>query len=306
MGPSYLVRCVATVVALLFTFHARAQDLAPQPPAPALAPAEEPKKALKTWQEEQRKAAERYNGLYCITLLGDAKAQLVQGEGATTFGGGLRYATLRWDLVLLIRTGTDDNVLDTENAMGSFILSPESFGRPSLEFETRWYPGTTESGDSAYAGTAPRPGFRGYFRASETNWRVDWDGAPLDQSVNAAAVGLGVGGRIIFVANSTNYVEMNAFLGPTIRFLGGDGSANDEENADGKEFLHVAIGDDNRFFGGGDVAVGLRIGALGVGFTVSYFPYEHPSGFGDLQFLGGIQLRDGPSIPLDLPEEEKK
>jgi hypothetical protein len=164
----------------------------------------------------------------------------------------------------------------------------------------------------SFTGTKPQPGFRAYYRGSETTWRVAYDGTPYELRGNVNALGLGVGGRLVFMSGSTNYIDFHVYTGPTIRFIGGDVTLPQKAQIASTEAiiqwmpLETALGSNQKHYWGFDVAaISLRIRALTIGFNVSYFPKD-VAGLSSIQYIAALQLRDGPSIPVDLPKEEKE
>lgn len=277
-----------------------------QPITGAQPAAEGQKKERRDWLKERVNAAEMYGGLYQVRLLGDARVQALSDEANGAFGGGLEYNTLQWFGTFLIRAGTDDGIMDSPAAIGRHILAPVGFGRPALELEGRLHPWTTTDGKFAYAGVTPQPGFRAYLHASQTSWRTTFNDEEVTQAVNVTALGFQFGGRLVFVADNTNFIDLHLYTGPTMRIMNGDGVLLRDRDDDGKRFYEVATGSSRRgYFGMDALTLLARIRSLAIGFNFSYFSGSVP-GLSGLQYVATVKLTDGPGIRLNLPEAEKE
>ena len=300
-------------------------------PAPVATELEIRSAALDRRSEEVRKLAEaaeetreeRENALTSfVQLLGDARAQTTtSGESSAAFGGGILYRGQNQSILILARSDADIDALDTQAERGALMLTPESTGKPSFEFDWRiyffcmngvfrWKSGACDGHAKAAAaqraaGAAPRSsvdpnmvdfGLRLYMSGGTADWAIpsaDPMVEPLTHRASVLAYGADVAIRREFIKGLDNYVALEAGLGITARNLIGDLTA-DENRAD----LEAFLGTDRKFYGGPEFYIGLTINALNLGITLPIIPFGEVDGFSGGQLLVTAIVRDGPKLVI--------
>lgn len=271
----------------------------PIPPVPApvvtIAPeaAPEPPEAAEAKTEEVAKEA---FGVNQLILIGDATAQAFSDDSTSAFGGGIDYSTLRWNFGLLLRVGTDDGVLNGPKEVGRFMLTPENYGKPSLEVLVQWFPAWRTK--QRFANPLPQWGFQLSMRGSDTAWALpgaEEGEEPETVRGNVSAFWLGFGARLIPIASNQNHVEVQGFTNFAFHAIGGD-VALDGSNGTGQRAMKAILGTERRFYPGWNIlSASLRIRSLRIGINTTLFPRDIP-GFGGIQYSVFVKLHDGPVL----------
>ncbi|MEN9557923.1 MAG: hypothetical protein RL141_292 [Candidatus Parcubacteria bacterium] len=250
--------------------------------------------------QKRREAQEKYR-LYDVVLIGDATAQAYSDDTTSSFGGGLDFSTLQWNFSFALRIGADEAALSDEKAIGRFILTPENFGKPSLDVRAQYFPGVYLDN---YRSISPRMGAQVYYRGSETTWAIPIDGMDTPRGIrgNVNAFGIGAVVRFVPIANSANWIELQGGTLFAMRIIGGD-VALPEDVDGGRRALEIALDDRKRVYLGWEVLqTSIRIRALRAGFNLSYFPGAI-DGLSNLQYNVSLGLHDGPVLSTVDPKK---
>lgn len=331
-----VVRIAALLMAVFLTSsHAKAQGMAGRPvgetdTVPVDEAFERRKAALDRRSMEVQKLEEiaeereeaRENALTSfVQLLGDARAQTTtSGESSAAFGGGILYRGQNQSILILARSDADVDALDTQAERGTFMLTPESTGQPSFEFDWRiyffcmngvfaWRKGACDRQSRAAAEGAPGPGERApsdpnmvdfglrfYMSGGSSDWAIpaaDPMEEPLTQRASVLAYGADLALRREFIKGLDNYVALEAGVGVTVRNLIGD-LTGDENRVDREAFL----GTDRKFYGGPEFYMSLTINALNLGISLPVIPFGEIDGFSGGQLLVTAIVRDGPKLVI--------
>ncbi len=275
--------------------------------------------AAEETQVEREKALTSF-----VQLLGDARAQTAtSGETSAAFGGGILYRGQNQSILILARADADTDALDTQAERGALMLTPESTGQPSFEFDWRVYffcmngvfkwrsgacaDGSERAGAKQANGSGQRSpaahdpnmvdfGIRLYMSGGTADWAIpaaDPMEDPLTHRASVLAYGADVALRREFIKGLDNYVALEAGLGITARNLIGDLTA-DENRAD----LEAFLGTDRTFYGGPELYISLTINALNLGISLPIIPFGEVDGFSGGQLLVTAIVRDGPKLVI--------
>jgi hypothetical protein len=327
-------RCVAPIFALILV--ARASPAAAQETAePVVAPAAPEARAEVALRAEtdavrareeavEKKEAEHEKALSSfVQLLGDAKAQTTTGgESSAAFGGGILYRGEDQSILVLARTDATVEALDSQAERGALLLTPESAGQPSFEFDWRIYflcmvtplrwqrdscsdvqRDAAQSGARRGAAAEARPhdpsmldvGLRFYMAGGTADWALP-AADPDDAVVRRAGVlayGVDVAVRREFIKGPGNYVALEAGVGGTVRNLIGDLTGQQS-----RPDLEAFLGTDDKFYIGPELYLGLTINALNVGIALPVFFEGEIDGFSGGQLLVTAIVRDGPKLVI--------
>ena len=273
----------------------------------------------------QEKEAEQEDALSSfVQLLGDAKAQTTtSGQSSAAFGGGILYRGQDQSILVLARTDASTEALDTQAERGALMLTPESTGQPSFEFDWRIYflcmvsprrwkassctdaQREADTGDPGAPGRRPpRPhdpskvdvGLRLYMSGGTADWSIPAPD-PMDEGITrragVLAYGVDIAVRREFIKGPSNYVALEAGVGGTVRNLIGDLTA-EENRAD----LEAFLGTDTKIYVGPELYLGLTINALSVGIALPVIFDGEIDGFSGGQLLVTASVRDGPKLVI--------
>lgn len=276
---------------------------------------QEREEAVKKVVAEQEKALTSF-----VQLLGDARAQTTtSGESSAAFGGGILYRGQDQSILVLARTDATTTALDTQTERGALMLTPESAGQPSFEFDWRiyflcmksplhWKKASCSDAESEAARggadaseVAPRPhdpssvdvGLRFYLAGGTADWTIPAPD-PVDAITRRAGVlayGVDMALRRELIKGPGNYVALEAGVGGTVRNLIGD-LTGEESRTD----LEAFLGTDDKFYIGPELYLGLTINALNVGIALPVFFDGEIDGFSGGQLLVTAIVRDGPKL----------
>jgi hypothetical protein len=275
---------------------------------------------METALEEQEAGLENALSSF-VQLVGDAKAQTTtSGESSAAFGGGILYRGPDQSILILARTEASSEALDTQVERGALMLTPESTGQPSFEFDWRvyfvcvtrplaWRTGSCadhqaaeEAGEatSTQRRAASRDrvdlGARLYLSGGTADWTIP-AGDPADDAITRRASVLAYGVDVIlrreFIKGLDNYVALEAGVGGTVRNLIGDLTAGENRG-----HLEAFLGTDRKVYVGPEFYIGLTINALNVGISLPVIPYGEIDGFSGGQLLVTAIVRDGPKLVI--------
>ncbi len=311
-------RCsAALILATFLVSRGAAAQPADEPPAEEAA-VREREVALEEKEAEQENALSSF-----VQLLGDAKAQTTtSGESSAAFGGGILYRGQDQSILVLARTDASAEALDTQAERGALMLTPESTGQPSFEFDWRIYflcmisprrwkaascseaQREADKGDPSAPRRPARPhdpskvdvGLRLYMAGGTADWTIpasDPMGEAITRRAGVLAYGVDIAVRREFIKGPSNYVALEAGVGGTVRNLIGDLTA-EENRADLESFL----GTDNKIYVGPELYLGLTINALNVGIALPVIFDGGIDGFSGGQLLVTAIVRDGPKLVI--------
>ncbi len=282
----------------------------------------------------EQKEAEQENSLSSfVQLLGDARAQTTtSGESSAAFGGGIIYRGQDQSILVLARTDATTAALDTQAERGALMLTPESAGQPSFEFDWRiyflcmssprhWQPSSCsdaereadeargagaekaahEPGGAGASARTARPhdpskvdvGLRLYMAGGTADWTIATPD-PTDAITRRAGV-LAYG---VDIALRREFIRGPSNYVALEAGVGGTvrnliGDLTAEEN---RADLEAFLGTDNKIFVGPELYLGLTINALNVGIALPVIFDGEIDGFSGGQLLVTAIVRDGPKL----------